>query len=483
MRICRGINGLLVSLALCLVSTAVLAETEATPNGDALYQTNCAQCHGAELQGGNAQSLVDGVWQFGGGRWGMASTIQQGITHLGMPAFGLALSREQIDAVVGFLEEQEKAYDPQPRALPEMIQSQEYDIGVEVFASDLEIPWAIDFLDPNTALITERPGRVRTVRNGLLIETPVQGIPEVLHEGQGGLMDVAVDPQFGDNGWVYLSYSHVLDYLRDGDERPAAMTRIVRGRIVANVWTDEQVLFEAPHETYITTRHHYGSRIVFDAAGDLYFSIGDRGRRPLAQDLSKPNGKVHRIHRDGTIPSDNPFLTNETALPSIFSYGHRNPQGLAVHPQTDRLWDSEHGPMGGDEVNAIHGGRNYGWPEISYGRHYNGNILTRFEAKAGMEQPTWVYRPSTGVCGLDIYRGDQFPKWQGHLLVGSLKYESVDLLMVDGDRVIHRETIVKNLGRVRDVAVGPEGAVYVVLNGPDRVIRLTAIVDRIEATQ
>jgi glucose/arabinose dehydrogenase len=203
----------------------------------------------------------------------------------------------------------------------------------------------------------------------------------------------------------------------------------------------------------------------------------------LAQDLSKPNGKVHRIHRDGTIPSDNPFLTNETALPSIFSYGHRNPQGLAVHPQTDRLWDSEHGPMGGDEVNAIHGGRNYGWPEISYGRHYNGNILTRFEAKAGMEQPTWVYRPSTGVCGLDIYRGDQFPKWQGHLLVGSLKYESVDLLMVDGDRVIHRETIVKNLGRVRDVAVGPEGAVYVVLNGPDRVIRLTAIVDRIEATQ
>ncbi|MDA0333758.1 MAG: PQQ-dependent sugar dehydrogenase [bacterium] len=468
---------------LCMSFVLTTAAAHADPDGAALYGANCAQCHGAELQGGNAQSLVDGVWQFGGGEWGMASTIQQGITHLGMPAFGLALARDEIDAIVAFLQSQEQAYDPQPRPLPQTLQSQEYDIAVEVLATGLEIPWSVDFIDAHTALITERPGRLRMVSDGVLAEAPVRGTPTVLHEGQGGLMDVAVDPDFGDNGWIYLSYSHVLSSLRDGDERPASMTRIVRGRIVANVWTDEQVLFEAPHETYITTRHHYGSRIVFDARGDLYFSIGDRGRGPLAQDLTRPNGKVHRIHRDGTIVEDNPFVHQAGALPSIFSYGHRNPQGLAVHPETDRLWESEHGPMGGDEVNAIHGGGNYGWPEISYGRNYNGSQLTAFERKPGMEQPAWVYRPSSAVCGLDIYEGEQFPKWQGHLLVGALKYESVDLLTVVDDRVIHRETIVKNLGRVRDVAVGPDGAVYVVLNGPGRVIRLTAILDRLEAAR
>ncbi len=475
----------MTSLVLCFVMTTSAAETEdVAADGAKLYQTNCAQCHGAELQGGNAQSLVDGVWQFGAGKWGMASTIQQGITHLGMPAFGLSLANGELDAIIDFLLEQEKAYDPQPRPLPQTIQSQEYDIAVELVASELEIPWAIDFLDEHTALITERPGRLRVLRDGVLMATPVADTPEVVHEGQGGLMDVAVDPEFGDNGWIYLAYSHALESKRDWDDRLATMTRIVRGHIDGNIWTDEQVLFEAPHETYITTRHHYGSRIVFDAAGDLYFSIGDRGRRPMAQDVSKPNGKVHRIHRDGTIPQDNPFVSHPpNALPSIFSYGHRNPQGLAIHPETDILWDTEHGPMGGDEVNAIRAGRNYGWPEISYGRNYNGSILTRFEARPGMEQPTYFYRPSPGLCGLDIYHGDEFPKWRGHLFVGALKYESVELLTVAEDRVLHAETIVKNLGRVRDVAVGPEGAVYVVLNGPDRIIRLTAIVDRIEATQ
>jgi len=468
----------LVCLSVAFTTAAVAAESD----GEALYQKNCAQCHGAQLQGGNAQSLVDGIWQFGGGKWGMAATIQQGITHLGMPAFGLALSREEIDAITIFLETQEKAYDPQPRPLPQMLQSQEYDIAVEVLATGLEIPWAIDFIDAHTALITERPGRLRTVSDGVLTEAPVKGTPTVLHEGQGGLMDVAVDPDFGDNGWIYLAYSHALDNLRDGDERPASMTRIVRGHIVANTWTDEQVVFEAPHETYLTTRHHYGSRIVFDARGDLFFSIGDRGQRPMAQDLARPNGKVYRIHRDGTIPQDNPFVNQAGALPSIYSYGHRNPQGLAVHPETGKVWDSEHGPMGGDEVNAIRAGGNYGWPDISYGRNYNGSLLTPFERKLGMEQPAWVYRPSAGLCGLDIYQGSQFPKWQGHLLVGALKFESVDLLTVIDDRVIHTETIVKNLGRVRDVAVGPEGAVYVVLNGPGRVLRLTVIIDRIEAT-
>ncbi len=464
---------------LCLLVTGAVAE----PDGEAVYRTYCAQCHGADLQGSNAQSLVDGIWQFGSASWAVRRTITQGITHVGMPAFGLTLSSEEIAAVMSFLEAQEGNYDPQPRPLPETLQSQEYDIAVNLVADDLEDPWSIDFLDEDTALFTERPGRLRIVRDGQLLAAAVAGVPAVEHDWQGGLMDVAVGPNYATDGWIYLAYSHPLDELRPGDERPASMTRIIRGRIVGNAWRDQQTLFEAPHASYATTRLHYGSRIVFDREGYLYFSIGDRGHGAQAQDLSRPNGKVHRLHLDGRIPKDNPFVERPDALPSIFSFGHRNPQGLAVHPETGRLWASEHGPMGGDEVNVIRNGGNYGWPEVSYGRNYDGSILTELERKPGTQQPAWVYRPSTGVCGLDVYRGDMYPRWQGHLLVGALKYQSVEVLTLDGGHVIHAETVVRNLGRVRDVAVAPDGSVYVVLNDPGRVIALTPIRDRIKAMQ
>lgn len=470
-----------ISLGLLCVAAKISPAVGDDGEGRALYDTYCAQCHGFDLQGGNAQSLVNGIWQYGGGS--AYKNIANGITHVGMPAFGASLTDEQIRAVVEFLQVEEARYDPQPRPLPEMLQSQEYDIRVELVADGLEVPWAIDFLDAHTALITERAGRLRIVRDGVLDDTPVAGTPTVVAEGQGGLLDVALDPDVGVNGWIYLAYSHALAVTPGGERRPPSMTRVVRGRIADDTWVDEQVLFEAPHETYHTSRHHYGARIVFDAEGRLYFSIGDRGARPQAQELSRPNGKVHRIHRDGRIPDDNPFVGRDDALASVFSYGHRNPQGLAVHPETGALWETEHGPMGGDEINVLRAGGNYGWPEISYGRHYSGKILTEFEHLPGMEQPALFYRPSTAVCGLDFYRGELFPRWRNHLLVGALKYESVDLLTVTAGRVLHAETIVKSLGRVRDVAVGPEGAVYVVLNRPGRVLRLTPIQDRIAATQ
>jgi glucose/arabinose dehydrogenase len=251
------------------------------------------------------------------------------------------------------------------------------------------------------------------------------------------------------------------------------MTRLVRGRLEGFTWTDEQVLFEAAPDTYRTSGSHFGCRIVFDPAGYLYFSIGDRGKREHAQDLSRPNGKVHRIRKDGRVPPDNPFVHQEGALPSIYSYGHRNPQGLAVHPQTGRVWDTEHGPLGGDELNLIAPGRNYGWPVISYGRNYDGKIITEFTHRLGMEQPVMYWKPSIAVCGLDFYRGDLFPKWRGKLLAGALKYEEIQLLSIEGERVLHSQKVLKNLGRVRDVAAGPDGAIYVVLNGPDIVVRLT----------
>jgi len=449
----------------------VLTVSLSAQNGQVLYQQNCAQCHGSDLNGGNAASLIDGVWQFGAENGYIFRNIKFGIPHLGMPSYEASLSDNEVRAIVDYIRESEKNVGAVKPPLAKELETMEYDLNVEVFAEGLEIPWAIDFIDENTALITERPGKLRVVKNGKLLAEAVKNTPEVLHEGQGGLLDVAVDPEYDRNGWIYLAFSHVLN--DEGTGRPPAMTKLVRGKIVNNTWMDEQVLFEAPHETYRTTRHHYGCRIVFDPWGHLYFAIGDRGYQDQAQDFMLPNGKVHRINKDGSIPTDNPWYDEEGAIKSLYSLGNRNIQGMAVHPETGELWATEHGPMGGDELNWIEAGKNYGWPVITYGRNYNGTIITELTRKEGMEQPNYYWRPSTAVCGLDFYRGDLFPKWKNKLMVGALKYEQVSLLDIEKDRVMHEEVILKNQGRVRDVSTGPDGAIYVVLNNPGSVLRLT----------
>ena len=230
-------------------------------------------------------------------------------------------------------------------------------------------------------------------------------------------------------------------------------------------------MFQAKDAHYVNRRHHFGSRITFDAAGHLYFSIGDRGIMKDAQDVTKPNGKVHRINRDGSIPGDNPLLDNPDAYPSIYSYGNRNPQGLIIHPDTDVLWSTEHGPKGGDELNVIRPGVNYGWPEISYGINYNGTVLTEFTKKPGMAQPISQWTPSIAVCGLGVYTGDMFPDWKGRLLVGSLRNETVRLVSVKDDEYISELTLLEGEGRVRDITTGPDGAIYVAL--PQKIVRVT----------
>lgn len=443
----------------------------AQPDGASIYNQYCATCHGADLRGGNSGSLVDGIWQFGAADSYKFRNIKFGITHLGMPSFGATLKDDEIKAVLKYITDVEKKTGAVKPALVKELETLDYKLNVEVFAEGLEIPWAIDFLDPQTALITEKPGRVRVVSKGKLQPEPVKNTPKVLNEGQGGLMDVAFDPNYKENGWIYLAFSHVLEK-KEQDDRPGAMTKIVRGKIENNTWTNEEVLFEAPHEMYRTTRHHYGCRIVFDKEGYLYFSIGERGFGFEAQDIKLPNGKVHRINRDGSIPAGNPFVNAQNAIKSIYSYGNRNIQGIAIHPETGKVWATEHGPMGGDELNLISAGKNYGWPEISYGINYDGKIITEFTHKPGMEQPNLYWRPSIAVCGLDFYSGDLFTKWKNKLLVGALKYEEVRLLDIENDRVTHDEIILKGQGRVRDVQTGPDGAIYVVLNDPGTVLKL-----------
>jgi glucose/arabinose dehydrogenase len=441
-------------------------------DGAILYGKNCAQCHGANLDGGNAASLIDGIWQFGAEDGYQFRNIKFGIVHLGMPSYQATLKDDEIRSIMSYMKEKANEIGAQKPPIPKELETLDYKVEVEIFAEGLEVPWAIDFIDKNTALITERPGRLRVVKNGTLQTEAVKNTPKVLNEGQGGLLDVAIDPDYEDNGWIYLAYSHVLENTTAG-ERPGAMTRIVRGKIENNTWTKQEVLFEAPHETYRTTRHHYGCRIVFDKQDYLYFCIGERGYQDMAQDFTLPNGKVHRINKDGSIPKSNPFVDNEKAMKSLYSLGNRNIQGMAIHPETDQLWATEHGPMGGDELNLIQAGKNYGWPVITYGLNYNGTIITEETHKPGMEQPNLYWKPSTAVCGLDFYRGDLFKKWKNKLLVGALKYEQVSLLDIEKDRVMHEEVIVKNHGRVRDVSTGPDGAIYVVLNSPGTVLRLT----------
>lgn len=441
-------------------------------DAEADYMQYCATCHGEDLSGNQAQSLIDGVWLYGSGN-SIYRNIKFGISAAGMPDYQDGLSDRQIRDLIEYINtKQREAGAPERPSLPEQLYARDYDVAVEEWIADgIQIPWAMTFIDDDTALLTERPGGLRIIENGELHPDPIADTPAVFHRGQGGLMDVAIDPDYAENGWVYLSYSQEHPQ-REGQ----AMTRIVRGKIVDHRWVEQEVLWEVDPEDrdmWAGSGVHYGSRIAFDEAGYLFFSHGERGNANRAQELNRPNGKVHRIHRDGSIPDDNPFLDTRGAMPSVWSYGHRNPQGLAFHPGTGLLWDSEHGPMGGDELNVIRPGLNYGWPVITYGINYNGKPISDEIRRDDMEQPALYWVPSIAVCGIDFVIGDEFPRWENNLLVGGLGHEELRRIVIEDDRVMHQELLLKNAGRVRDVCVGPDGAIYAILNGPDRIVKLT----------
>src|SRR5262249_49787440 len=291
--------------------------------------------------------------------------------------------------------------------------------------------------------------------NGRLQPEAIEGTPAVWDRQDGGLFDLEVHPQYSRNGWIYLSYS-------EPGSHETSMTAIVRGRIKGNRWTDQEFLFHAAQELYTTSNIHYGSRFVFDRQGHLFFSIGERGKMEDAQDLSRPTGKIHRVNDDGTIPRDNPFAGKPGALPSIWSYGHRNPQGLAIDPATGRMWETEHGPKGGDELSLIEPGHNYGWPITSSGAQ-PGIAKT---SERGMDSPVVFWTPTFAPSGMTFYTGDRYPGWRGNLFVGGLASQQLRRIELRGDRVTHQEVVLDQVGRVRDVAVGPDGYLYMALQQP-----------------
>jgi aldose sugar dehydrogenase len=346
-------------------------------------------------------------------------------------------------------------------------------------ADGLQIPWGMAWLPNGDMLITERAGRLRIVRGGSLLPTPVAGVPAVRTGGQGGLLDVAVHPDFAQNRLVYLSYA------KRGSDTTLGTTAVARGRLENDRLTDVQEIFEA--KVWARGSGHHGSRLAFDGKGYLFISLGDRQVPPRgdlekhpAQDLSTHHGKLIRLHDDGRVPTDNPFVNTPGALPEIWSYGHRNVQGLLVDQATGNVWANEHGPQGGDELNLIEPGKNYGWPVIGFGVNYgSGLAIHAGTTREGMEQPRHVWIPSIGISGAMLYTGDKFPEWKGNILVGGLAGEQLVRLTLNGTRVMSSELILQRMGRIRDVRQGPDGFVYVAFedrgNAPTRVVRLEPI--------
>lgn len=465
----------LAALALFLLglATPLLAQPAVKKDVAKIFTEICANCHGAQLEGGLAPSLLDDQWSSGtGDDASLARIIRDGSLEKGMPAFLSLMSEGDIRTMIIFIREQRVGYQrkrPAKQIPTGAITSKEHRFRIESVATDLATPWSIAFLPDNRVLVTEKPGRLRVIEGGRLMSDPIKGTPAVRDEGQGGLLEVAAHPDYAKNGWIYLAYS---DPAKDAAGKDVSLTMLVRGRLKAGTWVDEEKIWQAPAEFYHPGGAHFGCRLAFDGAGYLFFSHGERGRGPEAQDTKRPNGKIHRIHDDGRIPTDNPFVQTPGAFPSIWTYGNRNPQGLDFDPRTGILWETEHGPRGGDELNIIRSGRNYGWNTITYGMNYDGSALTDKTAQEGMEQPVTHWTPSIAVCGIDFYEGTLFPKWTGNLFVTALAQQELRRLVIDGEMVVSQEVILKDIGRLRDVQCAPDGSIWVAVNEPGQIIRL-----------
>lgn len=335
--------------------------------------------------------------------------------------------------------------------LPEKV-----DFTSVLIVDQIQNPWGMAFLPDGSMLITEKSGRLYLLKANQ--KTEISGLPDIEVRGQGGLMDVEIHPQYTQNGWIYLSFASAKG------EGTGGNTAIIRAQLSGNRLTNVQWLYKASPNT--RKGQHFGSRLEFDNEGFLYFSIGDRGNRNInPQNISRDGGKIYRIHDDGSIPDDNPFVNETSAKTAIYSFGHRNPQGLVLHPETGELWEHEHGPRGGDEINIIEKGKNYGWPVITYGINYSGTKITDETSRPGMEQPVYQWTPSIAPCGMTFVTSDFYPKWKGNLLVGSLAFQYLERLVIDDNKVVYREKLLDGMGRLRNVKQGPDGYIYVGVEG------------------
>ncbi len=434
----------------------------------------CAGCHGPSLAGGTGPNLLDATWKNGGDDESILRSIRTGFPQSGMAGFGAALSEPELTALLGTIKRltRQFALGLIPPSAPVehavTIQSERQKFRLETVAAPLDTPWGIVFLPDGRMLVSDRVGVIRLIEHGTLRPDPIRDTPKPFVRQDGGYLDLIAHPDYATNGWLYLAYTELAD------NRRASMTRIVRGRIRDGAWIDQQDIFRADQKLYYNDTSHYGCRFLFDRSGHLFFSLGDRGEAAAAQDLGSPLGKIHRVTDDGRVPPDNPFAGRPGALGSIWSYGHRHVQGLQYHSATGKLWATEHGPRGGDELNRIEPGRNYGWPVISQGLAQAREKIEGTE-RAGLEAPLAWWTPSIAPAAIEFYAGERYPQWKHSLFLASLVGRHLRRIETDGDRVVHQEVLFSEQGRVRDVVTGPDGLLYVALNNPGRIARLVPV--------
>ncbi len=327
---------------------------------------------------------------------------------------------------------------------------------VEMVAEGIMNPWGMVFLPDGSMLVSDKEGALIQIKKG--IKTQILNVPKVYVRGQGGLLDLELHPKYKENGWLYISYAS-----EEGEEK-GGHTAIMRAKLKGNTLVESELLYKAGPNT--TKGQHFGSRLEFDNKGYLYFTIGERGERDInPQDIKRDGGKIYRIFDDGRIPSDNPFVGVSGAKNAIYTYGNRNPQGLVFHPIRKEMWEHEHGPKGGDELNIVKKGANYGWPLITYGINYSGTPITDKTDLPNMEQPIHYWVPSIAPSGMAFINSNKYPEWNGNLLVGSLSFQYLERLVLKGTKVVYREKLLADLGRVRNVRQAPDGYIYVAIEG------------------
>jgi glucose/arabinose dehydrogenase len=436
-----------------------------------IFTTTCAGCHTNSLQAGRGPSLFTESFLSSRSDAQIVQAVTEGLPGTGMPAFKTLLSPEEMAQVPAYLRIRggimNRHVGPVPDITGKIFKTQKASFKVETLAKGLDQPWGMAFLPDGSLIFTERAGRLRFLDKNGKLSAPVTGTPTVFVRQDGGMLDVALHPDYAHNGWIYLSYTTVPPgyVVQPGDDTapnlaPPTMTVIVRGKVNdQNQWVEQQTLFKAPDELYTHPADHYGSRFLFDRTGHVFYSLGERHEFQMAQNLAAPTGKIHRINDDGTVPKDNPFVHTPGALPTIWSYGHRNPEGLAFDPATGILWETEHGPVGGDEVNIIEPGRNYGWGVATMG--LEPGIMRQYAP--GMTPPVTFYNPSIGPSGITFYTGDKFPAWKGNLFITGMVGEKLIRMEIKDRQILSQETVIADSGRVRDVLTGPDGFLYVLL--------------------
>ncbi len=357
--------------------------------------------------------------------------------------------------------EEEGSPDSKPN-LQFVTETEKMSVKVDTLFSEFQNPWGMTWLNDGRMLVTERKGEILIFKDDAYTGQKVQGLPAVYVSGQAGLLDITAHPNYAQNGWIYISYAKPVP--------GGGATTIARFKLNGTTATDFQDLIVTTPAWNGGT--HYGSRIVFDNQNYLYFTNGERGSQNNAQDLKNSHGKIHRIHDDGRIPSDNPFMNSANAIPSIWTYGNRNPQGMIYDKAANRIWAVEHGPMGGDELNLIEKGKNYGWPVITYGKNYNGTPITSITEKEGMEQPVKYWTPSIATCGMTMVTSDKYPAWKGNILVAALAGTHIARVEMNGTKATGEEKLLPGIGRVRQVSQSPDGYIYAITEATGLLIKL-----------